>query len=137
MKLLDLFSGIGGFTQCKIITDTDTKGLQGFNEGKGIKRKSEKIAGLRNSNVKNSRKIGCGGRMENRRQILERGFAEIKNAGSDWTRNWIKIATEFCGVDAGIPDRIHRIKSLGNSIVPQVAYEILKSIKEIENAYSS
>lgn len=31
----------------------------------------------------------------------------------------------------GIPDRAHRIKALGNSIVPQVAYEIFKAIDNV------
>lgn len=47
---------------------------------------------------------------------------------TDWQRNWSDVATELCGVAHGIPDRIHRIKSLGNSIVPQIAFEIFNSI---------
>jgi DNA (cytosine-5)-methyltransferase 1 len=52
---------------------------------------------------------------------------------SCWQEPWLEVATRLCRVDDGLPrklDRVHRLKALGNAIVPQVAHEIMKSILE-------
>jgi DNA (cytosine-5)-methyltransferase 1 len=46
----------------------------------------------------------------------------------DWEEPWYEVAARFCRVDDGIPNRVDRLKSLGNAIVPEVAYEIFKAI---------
>ena len=68
------------------------------------------------------------------------GQGEVQSRGTDsWTIPWLEVATRFCRVDDGLPAWVHRhrvkrLKALGNAIVPQVAYEILKGIAEIENS---
>jgi hypothetical protein len=56
-----------------------------------------------------------------------------------WQEPWLEVATRLCRVDDGVSeelykletsDRVARLKSLGNAIVPQVAYEIIKAIME-------
>ena len=52
-----------------------------------------------------------------------------------WDIPWIEVATRLCGVDARVPNRVDRLKALGNAIVPQVAYRIIKAIAEIKEDY--
>jgi DNA (cytosine-5)-methyltransferase 1 len=52
-------------------------------------------------------------------------------------KSWWQIESELCGVPNGVSyeldkDRSNRIKSLGNSIVPQIARQIGLSIMEAE-----
>lgn len=58
--------------------------------------------------------------------------------GADWTQDWFEVASELCRVDDGLPkelDKSKRLKALGNAIVPQVAAEIMRAIKEIDEAH--
>jgi DNA (cytosine-5)-methyltransferase 1 len=58
-----------------------------------------------------------------------------------WSENWPEVATRFCRMDDGVSeelykletsDRVQRLKALGNAIVPQVAYELMKAILEAD-----
>ena len=60
------------------------------------------------------------------------------DALSEQTKSWWQTQSELCGVPNGISteldkDRSNRIKALGNSIVPEIAYEIAKAILVAEN----
>src|SRR3990167_9365843 len=76
--------------------------------------------------------------MEGGGQILERQSSEIKDARPSWEENWIEVATRLCTLDDGLPNGLPRpkgwrnaaLKAVGNSIVPQVAEEIMKAIKQ-------
>jgi len=54
-------------------------------------------------------------------------------------KTWWQTQSKLCGVPNGVSyeldkDRSNRIKALGNSIVPQIAYEIGKAIVDAENS---
>ena len=60
-------------------------------------------------------------------------FRGTNSPGVQCKKTWWEIESELCGVPNGLSyeldkDRVNRIKSLGNSIIPQIAYQIGKAI---------
>ena len=58
--------------------------------------------------------------------------ANSRATGVEYWRNYWDSEPNVGRVANGIPDRVHRLKALGNSIVPQVVYPILQGIVDIE-----
>lgn len=66
-------------------------------------------------------------------QMCENRQRQEQLRGSFTRDLWQEGTTEppICGMDNGIPDRVDRIKALGNAIVPQVAFEIMQNLNQI------
>lgn len=60
-------------------------------------------------------------------ECRDRGGVQSDDCGEFW-----EVEPELGRVADGIPSRIHRLRGLGNAIVPQVAAVILRAIREIE-----
>jgi DNA (cytosine-5)-methyltransferase 1 len=78
-----------------------------------------------------NQKVGSQGQRKNRRPGIP-----------DWGRDWTEVAAELCSLDDGLPvaldgfelsksqHRKEQLKAYGNAIVPQVAMEIMRAMKE-------
>jgi len=68
------------------------------------------------------------------RQNICEGIGKAGNFGSaNIQGDWWSIEPDVGRVAHGIPSRVDRLKSLGNAIVPQVAYQIMRAIRMVEN----
>jgi DNA (cytosine-5)-methyltransferase 1 len=50
----------------------------------------------------------------------------------NWQEPWLEVATRLCRVDARVSNRVDRLKSLGNAVVPQIPEILGRAIMEIE-----
>ena len=63
-------------------------------------------------------------------EIMDRTAITVRDSWKIGADNYWSIEPELGRVAHGIPHRVDRLKALGNAIVPQVAYQILKAICE-------
>jgi DNA (cytosine-5)-methyltransferase 1 len=68
------------------------------------------------------------GNGESQTQKVSRDGSSLSGESS-----WWHTEPDVGRVAHGVPGRVHRLKALGNSIVPQIAEEIGKAIVEVNN----
>jgi len=85
-----------------------------------------------------------GGRLEGREGECHSSMRHSRGENEAWKQNWLEVATRLCRVDDGLPaimdgttiskskHREERLKALGNSIVPQVAIQLMASIRDVD-----
>ena len=85
-----------------------------------------------NEQERNTRSLDNQSKEEERRERSESSIrTETRSTG---TKTWWDTEPDVGRVADGIPDRTHRLKSLGNAVVPQIPYYIAKSILEVRDA---
>jgi DNA (cytosine-5)-methyltransferase 1 len=79
------------------------------------------------SNTSHFDSIGCTKQWS----IRESNEKKYNSPERSWKSHWSEwvVKPTICGNYDGLPNRVDRIKSLGNAIVPQVAYEIFKAVE--------
>ena len=102
---------------------------QAFLRGSDVRQGNDNINKQRVDNVANSESIGS------RKQTEQEGRESFEGRGEEEsTRSWWHTEPNVGRVADGVPDRTHRLRALGNSVVPQIPYYIAKSILEVMDA---
>ncbi|MDE2105551.1 MAG: DNA cytosine methyltransferase [Patescibacteria group bacterium] len=110
-----------------LMADANDKGSQGRNGEELSERASEQPIGSSSTSIPNAESEQAGG-------VLSSRLSAYLSAGCDRARqapSW-EPESHVCGVADGVPNRVHRLKSLGNSIVPQIAQIIGGAILKAE-----
>jgi DNA (cytosine-5)-methyltransferase 1 len=121
---------------CQTLSNTNSKGLQGLNnKQQPSKQEQRQFTNQDNENVRNTE--------SSRLKSSSDRQGEGKFWGTSTPRiqcqtSWWEAQSKLCGVPNGISyeldkGRSNRIKALGNSIVPLIAYEIGKAIISAED----
>jgi len=111
------------------VADTESIGsdVRGREQHQGERSGQGEIGGASSSNVSNT--IGERGRS----RITERENAEdVRQSPESSNTGWWHVEPNVGRVAHGVSGRVHRLKGLGNSIVPQIVEEIGKALIKAE-----
>ena len=132
----------GSFSTSESKSSSDERTRLDINEKKNwseiwsyASRCSKQVGSGNVSNTSSERSQGCG--IQHNLEGEQRSEEFAAKTSSERQQTWWETQSEFCGVPNGVSyeldkDRSNRIKSLGNSIVPQIARQIGLSIMEAE-----
>jgi len=131
-----------GLVLRQVQTDLEAQGFQVQcflipASGIGAWHRRNRVWIIANSNPRLS--IGENQEIQARGNTIDSSSSDVSNSNSNFERQqtWWQTQSSFCGVPNGISyeldkGRTNRIKSLGNAIVPQIAFEIGKAILAAE-----
>ena len=121
---------------CADVPNTNIKGLQGLNnKQQPSKQEQRQFTNQDNENVRNTE----SSRLKSSSDRQGEGkFWGTSTPGIQCQASWWETQSKLCGIPYGLSarldkDRTNRIKALGNSIVPLIAYEIGKAIISAED----
>jgi len=114
--------------------------IQRSSEGKGLEQqysihKSDKSGDLQKEFISDYNNQGLQGRTETGDigGIGEERNQQSKRYGECDGRAYWQSEPSVGRVANGIPNRVDRLKGLGNAIVPQIAFQIFKAIESVDN----
>lgn len=134
-------------SRCPFVADTDNQGLQGRNSEVMRECASEWFVGKGSTYVADTnRNRTQRDKSENwQRCGVEQGSQGLRGNGqlksdvggvasrlSYWLDGYWRVEPNIPRVATGVKNRVDRLKCLGNAVVPQQVYPILKAIAEIE-----
>jgi len=136
-RAFDRDSITGSSEREKIMADSSS--IQSDGRGRSndsIKEQGQKQAGGTSGSVANTERIGSSRSREfirpSNSETDQIGKTSRFNDGGQGTQGWWDIEPDVGRVADGVQGRIHRLKGLGNSIIPQIAEEIGKAIMKVE-----
>ncbi len=128
--------------KCRDVSEAEGRG-ESLNAAADSGRETLAVADSLNGRARTGRQNGAparnggedvpdangAGREEQRRTLADGEEHEAAQCGNRW-----QPEPAICRVANGIPNRVDRLRGLGNAIVPQVAETLLRMIAKIEDA---